>query len=182
MIQIDVWGRLEALPKQVAEDARLRAAVLLPLYEDEEGRVRIVIIKRPDHMPTHAGQLAFPGGMRQPEDADVVATALREAHEEVAIPPEDVEILGYLPTVRAARAELLVVPIVGRLPGRPALQPDPGEVESVLEPPLLGFLHEDDWRTEDWGGHTLWFFDIERDVLWGASAHMMRHLLELLRG
>ena len=179
----DIWQRLARLPSRVPEEEPPpSAAVLVPLYEDQEGQVRVVLIKRPDHMPTHAGQIAFPGGMSSSDDIDLVATALREAWEEVGIRPDEVEVLGFLPPVRAARAELYVAPVVGRLSSRPELRPDPNEVELVLEPPLEGFFLDAGWRSENWGGHELWFFDFEQQVLWGASARMMRQLVAAAQG
>lgn len=179
----EIWQRLERLPSGIPESEPLpSAAVLVPLYEDHEGRVRVVLIKRPGHMPTHAGQIAFPGGMSSSNDADLVATALREAWEEVGIAPEEVQVLGFLAPVRAARAELYVAPVVGRLSSRPELRPDPNEVDLVLEPALEGFFVDARWRSENWGGHELWFFDLEEEVLWGASARMMRQLVAVAQG
>ncbi|MDP8959683.1 MAG: CoA pyrophosphatase [Actinomycetota bacterium] len=177
----DVWQRLARLPSRLPESALPPvAAVLVPLYEDHGGQVRVVLIKRPDHMPTHAGQLAFPGGMAAPTDADVVATALREAWEEVGIEPGAVEVLGFLDPVPTASASLVVVPVVGRLPSRPDITPDPGEVELVLEPLLEEFLHDSRWRWEAWGELQVWFFEVDEEVLWGATARMMRQLVAFL--
>ena len=71
---------------------------------------------------------------------------------------------------------------VGRLAGVPRLVPDPAEVASTMVPPLHYFLNEDRWRTENWSGHELWFIEVEGEVLWGASAAIMRSLLGVVRG
>lgn len=176
-----VWSALSQLPAGHVGDREPTAAVLLPLFEDPDEVVRVVITKRPDHMPSHPGQLAFPGGKIDPEDAHPLAAALREADEEVGIAPDDVEVFGFLEPVHTNRTDVVVAPVVGRLPPVPQLVPDPAEVDSILLPPLAHFLEEDRWRTEQWSGFELWFIDVEDEVLWGASARMMRSLLDVLR-
>ncbi len=75
------------------------AAVLAPLFEDDGGMIRVVLTKRPNTMPTHAGHIAFPGGRPEPGDDGPIGTAMREATEEVGIDPEQVEVLGFLPAI-----------------------------------------------------------------------------------
>ena len=155
------------------------AAVLMPLYEDAAGDIRVVLTKRPDTMPTHAGHLAFPGGRPHIEDSGPIDTALREAFEEVGIPPGDVEVLGFLPAIHTVEFSLLVVPVVGRLRGVPTLVPSEREVALVLEPRLVDLADPDLWRFELWQGSRVWFYDLEGEILWGATARMTRQLLGL---
>ncbi len=177
-----LWDTLTDLPSEHIGSRPATAAVLIPLFEDEDEVVRVVITKRPDHMPSHPGQLAFPGGKIDPTDESVLAAALREADEEVGIAPDQVTPLGFLEPVSTNSFEVVVAPLVGRLKGVPRLVPDPSEVASTMVPPLHYFLNEDRWRTESWSGHELWFIDVEGEVLWGASAAMMRSLLDVIRG
>ena len=177
-----VWERLYKLPKQYQGDKPATAAVLVPLYEDSAGEIRVVITKRPDHMPSHPGQLAFPGGKIDAEDASPLAAALREADEEVGITPVDVEVCGFLEPVPTNRVDIIVAPVVGRLPGPPELVLQPEEVEMSLEPPLKHFFDEDLWRSELWSGFELWFIEVEGEVLWGASARIMRSMIDVIRG
>lgn len=156
-----------------------QAAVLVPLYEDLDGVVRLILTKRPMTMPTHAGHLAFPGGRPDDRDGGPVQTALREAQEEVGLDPATVEILGYLPAIHTIEYSLLVVPVVGWIDGVPELAPSPREVDLVLEPPFHIFLDADRWRFEIWREHKVWFFDIDGEILWGATAHMIRQLVGL---
>ena len=158
-----------------------QAAVLVALYQDGDGLDRLVLTKRPDTMPTHAGHIAFPGGRPDPADDGPVGTALREAHEEVGIPPGDVEVLGFLPPIHTVQYALMVVPVVGRLPAPPRLVPSEREVVRTYEPLLDDLARHDRWRSEQWNGHTVWFYDLEGDVLWGATALMVRRLLGLSR-
>jgi len=76
---------------------RTDSAVLVPLFTDDGGGLHAVFTRRRDDLKRHAGEISFPGGRRDPEDADLAATALREAHEEIGLPPDAVEIVGALP-------------------------------------------------------------------------------------
>jgi 8-oxo-dGTP pyrophosphatase MutT (NUDIX family) len=156
-----------------------QAAVLVPLYEDLDGVTRVILTKRPLTMPTHAGHLAFPGGRPDEGDGGPVGTALREAEEEVGLDPASVEVLGFLPAIHTIEYSLMVVPVVGWIEGVPELRPSPREVDKVLEPPVDLLAGEDGWRFEMWREHKVWFFDIEGEVLWGATAHMVRQLMGL---
>ena len=159
------------------DDGVARAAVLAALFEDD-GAIRLILTKRPMHMPTHAGDLAFPGGKPHPGETPL-ETALREAHEEVGIDPTSVEVLGYLPEIHTVSYKRMVVPIVGRLPGVPDLQADPNEVDRILTPDVDDFRDASAWRTEDWNGRTVYFFEVDGEVLWGATARMVRQLIGL---
>ncbi|HEX2152532.1 MAG TPA: CoA pyrophosphatase [Acidimicrobiia bacterium] len=156
-----------------------RAAVLIAVYDDPDGLTRLILTKRPDTMPTHAGHIAFPGGRPDPSDAGPTATALREANEEVGIHPDDVEVLGFLPPIDTVQFRLMVVPVVGRLAQPPRLVPSAREVVKVYHPTLEELADESLWNSEDWNGHTVWFYDLEGDSLWGATAMMTRRLLGL---
>ena len=173
----DVWGFLRLLPAPPPGDGDPRAAVLASVYEDE-GDIRLILIRRPVHMPTHGGDLAFPGGKPEPGESPL-DTALREAQEEVGIDPAEVEVLGYLPAIHTVTYPRMVVPVVGRLGRVPDLVPDPNEVDRVLTPSIGCFEDESRWRVELWNGREVYFFDIDGDVLWGATARMVRRLLGL---
>ena len=173
----DHWQSLHLQPQPPPDSPVQRAAVLAPLYADG-GEIRMVLIRRPVHMPTHGGDLAFPGG--KPEAGETpLDTALREAHEEVGIDPGVVEVLGYLPAIHTVTYPRMVVPVVGRLPGVPDLVPDPNEVDRILTPSVRSLRAESRWRVEDWNGRPVYFFDIDGEVLWGATAKMVRSLLGL---
>lgn len=174
-----LWDPLAALPPVDSSD-NLRAAVLIPIYEDR-GELRIVLTRRPDDMRTHAGDVVFPGGMIDPEDDGPVAAAIREAWEEVGIPPDNVEVLGGLDPVTTRSRTMMIAPVVARIERPAELRPEPGEVDVIIEPTMADLLVEESWRTEDWHGHELWFYEFAEGILWGATARMVRTLLEYFR-
>lgn len=159
----------------------MRAAVLVPLYTDADGDVRVVFTKRPDHMASHAGDVVFPGGTIDEHDGSPVATALREAREEVGIPEEAVEVIGGLEPRAPGNPEMIIVPVVAQLERPADLVPAPAEVEVIIEPRLEDLLDEELWRREDFHGRELWFYEFPEGTLWGATAFMVRELLGYLR-
>ena len=89
------------------------------------------------------------------------------------------EVLGYLPAIHTVTYPRMVVPVVGRLSSVPELVPDPNEVDRVLTPSTKLLREDNRWRVEDWNGRPVYFFDLDGDVLWGATARMVRSLLGL---
>ena len=176
----DLWTRLGALrPVQCPPEAK--SAVLVPLYRDENQTVRIILTKRPDHMRTHPGDVVFPGGRLEPGETPE-ETAIREAEEEIGLPPGGVSVVGGLtPTTTRNRSDL-IVPVVAKVtrPAEFVLQEE--EVAAVIEPAMAELLDEKRWRTSEWMGHQLWFYEFDEGILWGATAFMMREFLTFLRG
>jgi 8-oxo-dGTP pyrophosphatase MutT (NUDIX family) len=175
-----VWDRLDLASEPQAPGELDRAAVLIALYDDPDGVTRLVLTKRPYTMPTHAGHVAFPGGRPDAADTGPVDTALREAHEEVGIQPDHVEVLGFLPPIDTVQFRLLVVPVVGRLAEPPVLIPSRREVTRVYQPAVQDLSDEKRWTYQHWNGRRVWFYDLEGDELWGATALMTRRLLGLV--
>ncbi len=174
-----MWERLQLSGDQPELDGPPLAAVLAALYEDDAGEVRVVLTKRPETMPTHAGHISFPGGRTHPSDRGPVDTALREAHEEVGIEPESVEILGFLPAIDTVEFRPMVVPVVGRLAPPVLLIPSEREVAKIYTPLLADLAEEDRWWSIPWNDHEVWYYDLDGDTLWGATARMVRSLVGL---
>jgi 8-oxo-dGTP pyrophosphatase MutT (NUDIX family) len=172
-----MWDKIHLVGDPGIDDWDEMAAVLAPLFEDEHGDVRAVLIKRPDTMPTHAGHIAFPGGRSDPGDNGPVDTALRETHEEVGIEPERVEVLGFLPSVDTRELKPWVVPVVGRIRRPLNLVPSPREVVRVHTPRLADLADPERWWHVPWEGRRIWYYDLDGDTLWGATAGMVRSLL-----
>ncbi len=173
-----MWDSLRLIHEPPVSDGAPTAAVLAAIYPDGTD-FRLILTKRPMTMPTHAGHLAFPGGRPDPGDAGPVDTALREAQEEVGLDPGDVEVLGFLPPIHTFEYSLFVVPVVGRLAGVPDLIPSEREVDKILTPTLDELREPSRWKYELWNDRRVWFFDIDGEVLWGATAWMTRQMLGL---
>lgn len=174
-----MWEELHYTTEPPAAADKPLAAVLAPLYLDDEGELRLVLTKRPDTMPTHAGHISFPGGGPQSGDNGPIGTALREAHEEVGIEPAQVEVLGFLPTIDTVEAALLVVPVVGRVLPPLRLVPSEREVQRVHTPLVSDLSDGERWWSVPWNGWEVWYFDLDGDTLWGATARMVRKLVGL---
>lgn len=172
-----MWDKLKLEPAYPDPGERQMAAVLAPLFEDPDGEVRVILTKRPDTMPTHAGHIAFPGGRPDPEDSSPVDTALREAHEEVGIEPSRVEVLGFLPPVDTVEFSPMVLPVVGKLYPPVELVLSEREVAKVYTPRLADLAREDDWYSVPWNGFQVWYYMLDGDTLWGATARMVRMML-----
>ncbi len=174
-------GLLERLPP--GEPEPRPAAVLVPLYE-EAGEPRLLLTKRTDSLPRHAGDVSFPGGGREPLDRDLLATALREADEELGLRPADVDVLGPLDLCDTI-TRFRVAPFVGVVPHPYELRPAPAEVARVLRLPLRGFLEPGALRIdrrEVFGlMRDIYFYTVEGEVVWGATGRIVHQLLELIR-
>ena len=173
-------ARLEPRPAPQPDPGDRLAAVLLPVVGDAE----LVFTRRTDHLPRHAGEISFPGGLVHEGDADLAATALRETHEELGLAPEGVELLGALPSVHTFVSAILVVPFVGMLVGEPVFAPDAGEIAEVLRYPIAELDAAE--TTVEWprDGHVYRGFAYpmaDGNTIWGATAKIVNELLDVLR-
>lgn len=161
-----VFGPDEAAPPAPA-------AALAALFE-EDGEARVILIRRAIALPTHAGEIALPGG-RVERGEGMVEAALREAYEEVGIAPETVEVVGTLDRVVGATSGSVVTPVVGLLEERPGLTPQPAEVEAVFDVALRELM-QTYWQ-EWWGDRAMHFFALPEDTVWGMTARILHQLL-----
>ena len=160
---------------QVKRDGQRKAAVLLPLVMRAEWHV--ILTQRPETMPSHAGQVAFPGGKAE-MDETIAQTALRETEEEIGVKAEDIELLGRLPSFNAV-SQYRVTPFIGVVAPTAKIIPDPREVESVFEVPFSFLMNPDNHirREVFFDGRDHVLFDMPYDGpdgrhrnIWGMTA------------
>ena len=161
------------------------AAVLVPVFE-EAGLARLILTRRSTNLPSHQGEIAFPGGKVHAGETSE-AGALREAHEEVGIRPEDVDVVGPLEEMATVAGRFVLAPFVGVLRERPKLVPNPAEVARVFDVPLAELLEPDVYHQERWdlpgmGERPMHFFDVAGETVWGATARILHDLLILVTG
>jgi 8-oxo-dGTP pyrophosphatase MutT (NUDIX family) len=173
------WNHAQ-VQEWLGEAPRIPAAVLLAFREGPQAD--LLFTRRTDHLLHHAGQVAFPGGRVEPEDDDVVATALRECEEEVGLPPAMVTPLGFLDCFETVSG-FCVIPVVARVAAdAPPLAPQPDEVAEVFEVPLAFFLDPANLRryTMEYRGRRrpMVEFQYAGHRIWGATAAMLVNLLE----
>ncbi len=157
------------------------AAVLIAVVTHD--RPTILFTRRTDTLRRHAGQVAFPGGRIDPEDADAVAAALREAHEEVALQPAAVDVIG-ITDVYATGTGYQITPVIGLVPPNQPLVPAADEVASIFEVPLDFVLDpaNHQLRQSEWQGRLRSYYVIawETHEIWGATAAMLVNLARRL--
>ena len=158
------------------------AAVLVPIVLHREPAV--LLTKRTAHMKKHAGQVAFPGGRIDPDDADAEAAALREAMEEIALDPVNVELIGRMDNYTTGTG-YRITPVLGLLPAGLTYVASPQEVEAVFELPFSVLLdpaaprresHMSEGRLRDY-----WVWPHAEHFIWGATAAILVHLADHLR-
>lgn len=162
-----------------------QSAVLILLYP-KANEDYIVFMRRTETVAHHKGQISFPGGGRDHEDADLTATALREANEELGIDPARIEVLDVMPDFYARVSNFIITPVIGRL--KPSddradltFRPNPSEVAEVIEVPLRALrdpsIHHTEERTRDNITYNLHFYNYGPYEIWGATGRIINEFL-----
>jgi 8-oxo-dGTP pyrophosphatase MutT (NUDIX family) len=168
-------------PELIAGNGHKPAAVLIPVQERPDGDY-LVLTKRGDNMPTHKGQIAFPGGRVHVGDADIVATALRECHEEVGLAPEHVRVLGRLDEFTAGYG-LVVTPVIGVIPAHYEFRIDTTETAAVASVSIQSLMAPGNYVKDAHrspGGHSSYHFYANGWDVWGVTARILVQFLELV--
>jgi 8-oxo-dGTP pyrophosphatase MutT (NUDIX family) len=160
----------------------IRAAVLVPLFFQEE-ILQILFTQRTDLVKDHQGQISFPGGVHHPQDAHIVATALREAQEEIGLEPGTVEVLGALRPISTITG-YFIHSFVGLIPYPYTFRLNAQEVARLIILPVMPLLEAGRWssRPYEWQGQTKQAFFCQYDdiTVWGATARILIDLLTRL--
>lgn len=188
-----IWTPEHSAEKRISEREPALAAVLIPLVMREE--LMLLLTQRTTNLSTHSGQIAFPGGRTDDSDIDAIDTALREAHEEIGLDRNHVEVLGSLPIYVTGTA-FIVTPVVALIRPGFELKPNPGEVADIFEVPLAYLMNpanhqrhavEFDGLTRQWLSmpyldHSVATgdFSFTERYIWGATAGMLRNLYRFL--
>ena len=158
------------------------AAVLLPIVERQAPTV--LFTRRTEHLPSHAGQICFPGGRYHADDDSLIQTALREMEEEIGLSADAVEIAGFLDSYETLNTGFAILPVVGFLRGDFILSVNSEEVAEVFEAPLAYLLDPENHATRslERGGVMRQFYAIDygAHTIWGATAAMIVNLSERL--
>ncbi len=168
-------------PVKLSTKPPVAAAVLIALVCHDDG-YKILYTKRSNNLRSHSGQIAFPGGKIDASDKDAASAAVREANEEVAMRPQDVDVLGYLPTMFTG-TNYLITPVVAVVdPSQPFIA-NPAEVDEVFQVPL-SFLSQDKvyqsikvWHANK--HQPTWKIDYYGKVIWGITANLTRALKDM---
>jgi 8-oxo-dGTP pyrophosphatase MutT (NUDIX family) len=167
---------------EATSDALQRASVLLALFAPRpDAAPRLWLVRRSEDMRTHRGQIALPGGKREPSDADFLVTALRESHEEIGLLPADVDVLGVLDD-RETSTGYLITPYVGWITRPFTPEPLAAEVARVFDVPLAAFADEPRRTRVPWQGaeREVLSYEVAGEIVWGATAAILRHFIELI--
>ena len=157
--------------------------MLIPLITSNSGIVEeLIFTRRASHMSTHSGEVAFPGGKRDEEDQDLIATALRESYEEIALLPDNVKIIGTLGPV-ISRFGIKVVPYIGAVTGELELKPNISELDRIFTVPLDFFADQENLQynqlSMDGQPYTMPSYQFGEYHIWGLTAIMLAEFLNV---
>jgi 8-oxo-dGTP pyrophosphatase MutT (NUDIX family) len=182
------WTPEIAVERRFTEREPTHASVLVPLVQRDV--LTVLLTQRTDHLNDHPGQISFPGGRAEPSDADAIATALREAEEEIGLHARHIDVLGSLPTYTTGTG-FIVTPVVALIEPPFTVAPDPFEVAEIFEVPLAFLMSPANHRRHgvEVAGVRREFLSMpwesahgepRRYFIWGATAMMLRNFYRFL--
>jgi 8-oxo-dGTP pyrophosphatase MutT (NUDIX family) len=178
-----VVDALDTVPEKAP--AHRRTAGVLLLFDTRDPRLPLLFLERTAHLRHHAGQIGFPGGGSEPQDAGIVATALRESGEEAGIPAAAVEVIGLLPPFLTATSDNWLTPVVGLQAGDIELQPEPFEVARLFRVDLQTLIEAPHWTqsfNHDGVSRDVHFYEVDGTVIWGVTGAILYELIARVSG
>jgi len=171
-------------PRRVVEGEGLVPAAVLLLLIDRAGP-HVLFTKRTERVSHHKGQFSFPGGVVEAWDGSRLEAALREAQEEIGLPPEAVEIIGTLDDAETRATSFVITPFVGLIREPVRYVPDGREIERVLEVPLAALVDPANFREElserDGRRQPVYFYQYGGETIWGATARILKQFLDAVK-
>jgi mutator protein MutT len=162
-----------------------RPSAVLILIADGPHGAEVLLTRRSASLNSHRGEISFPGGRVDPGET-FEAAAVREAHEEVALSPAAVRLVGRLDPLSTMVTRSFIVPVVGAVDHRPTLRPAASEVDRILWIPLVELTRADTFREEIWPfdgeRRPMFFFELDDETIWGATARLLHQLLRVTLG
>jgi 8-oxo-dGTP pyrophosphatase MutT (NUDIX family) len=166
-------------------EAVFRVAAVLVAVADGPDGAEVLLTRRSAALASHRGEISFPGGRLDPGET-FEAAALREAHEEVALEPRQVTLTGRLDPISTLATRNYIVPVVGSVGAQPMLHPAAAEVDRIFWVPLAELARVDTFREELWpiddGQRPIFFFELDDETIWGATARTLHQLLRVALG
>ena len=177
-------ARRDGIDRPAPVDTLRESAVLVALVDGPEG-AEVLLTRRSQTLTSHRGEISFPGGRVDPGET-FEAAALREAHEEVALDPAVAQVRGRLDPISTMVSRSYIVPVVVTLERRPSLHPAVGEVDRIMWVPLAELTRSDTFREEVWevdgDPRPIFFFELDDETIWGATARVLHQLLRVALG
>ena len=176
-------GRRETLLKK---NPNPRKSAVMALFYPHHHQPHLVLTLRHEYEGVHSGQVSFPGGRMEPEDTSEQHTALRETEEEIGVPMQSIEIIGELTHLYIPPSNFLVYPFVGMLHEKPEFNPDPIEVNKLIEASVDELKDDEIIKSREMQLANKMvvrtpYFDVQGHVVWGATAMMLSELMQIVK-
>jgi len=182
----DIAKRLASRKRKRIKHEKLSPSAVLLLVLEKDGQYHVVFTRRSDNVEHHKGEISFPGGTVHPDDSDLLDTALREGAEEIGLARDDVMILGGLDDIVTVSTGFVITPYVGIMPYPYPFQINADEVAELILVPLRALMDERCVGASEvtWEGKeiTTYHFHYQGDIIWGATARILKEFLEITMG
>jgi 8-oxo-dGTP pyrophosphatase MutT (NUDIX family) len=163
----------------------LRSSAVLVVLADGSDGAEVLLTRRSEALRSHRGEISFPGGRVDPGET-FEAAALREAFEEVSLDPSAVQLHGRLDPISTMVSRSFIVPVIGTVDHQPVLEPAADEVDRIMWVPLAELTRDDTFREEIWdfdgGRRPMFFFELDDETIWGATARVLHQLMRVALG